>query len=258
MSKLNKYEYLRDVEATQILMGFGSYVEADEEEKRITDINSNFISMMKSTIQLNPSIEFKKLHNDLKQYTSSYDLVVLKNEEIFEKLVSYINEENQKYNPVVIITVIDLLIALIKDLRSEISFDKLVALDLFQKVINLIDVRNLELMDQVFTFFCHCFKYLLPMITQNLDKFYSIYFQVLHFRNKHIRKFATESFSYILRKLSNDKNFDKIMNLCFKPIHKPYNYLQLEVQNSTKNDVEMEPEQQPNDSSSESEKGKFA
>jgi hypothetical protein len=67
-------------------MGFGSYDSDDEGRVQLT---SNFLSMMSSALRLNiskhPSLA--RLLVDLRDYTSSYNLVVLKKDEIVQKLL---------------------------------------------------------------------------------------------------------------------------------------------------------------------------
>lgn len=148
-----RYGYSREDEATRYLMGFGSYEHEDEER---VQLSSNFISMIYDAPKLNASMEFKKLHSELQQYISSFNLVLLKKDEIIEKLMGAVDiQDGKAKDPKLVISVIDLLIALIKDLRNEISFETLFIDQIFPKIITVIDVVELELLEQISKYFNH-------------------------------------------------------------------------------------------------------
>jgi len=69
--------------------------------------------------------------------------------------------------------VLELLIALIKDLRQEAYPD--FRDQIMPQVIQVIDTQNLNIMDKVFTLFSFCFKYLLKPIRDDIINFYSIF-----------------------------------------------------------------------------------
>ena len=90
-------------------------------------------------------------------------------------------------------------------------------------------------------FFSYCFKYMMPTILKNFDKFYKIYFEVLKHKNKFVKKFAAESFSYVLRKAKKESLAKMVNSVCLKPMKKPYKYLTLS-KSKVSGDVEMTPE----------------
>jgi hypothetical protein len=106
-----------------------------------------------------------------------------------------------------------LLIALIKDLRGELSFETIFTKEIFPKIITCLDVTQVELLEQIILFFSHCFKYMLPVLLKNFDKFYKSYFALINHKNVFIRRYASESFSYILRKIYSDgsKSSDELV-----------------------------------------------
>jgi hypothetical protein len=73
--------------------------------------------------------------------------------------------------------------------------------ELLPTVISLLDCSNLPLLDAVFSLLSFSFKYLLNPIREDLTRFYSIYVELLQHKNKFVRKFAAQSFSYVLRKV---------------------------------------------------------
>lgn len=86
-----RYGHLREDEATRYLMGFGSY-DSDDESK--VQLSSNFISMMNSVLKMNKSTAFKLLHTQLSEYTSSYNFIVLKKDELVDMMMKFIDEQN--------------------------------------------------------------------------------------------------------------------------------------------------------------------
>lgn len=102
---------------------------------------------------------------------------------------------------------------MIKDLRGELSFETIFTKEIFPKIITCLDVTQVELLEQIILFFSHCFKYMLPVLLKNFDKFYKSYFALINHKNVFIRRYASESFSYILRKIYSDgsKSSDELV-----------------------------------------------
>lgn len=105
--------------------------------------------------------------------------------------------------------IIDLVIALVKDLRQDIypAFMH----EILPVVIGILDCSNLPLLDAVFSLLSFSFKYLLNPIREDLKNFYSIFVELLLHRNKFVRKFASQSFSYVLRKVKFSHELIKIL-----------------------------------------------
>ena len=83
------------------------------------------------------------------------------------------------------------------------------------EAITLIDVQNVQLLDKIFTLFSFSFKYLIKEIRADIKNFYELFGHLLMHKNKHLRKFAAQSFSYVLRK--STINF-QMLKLIFKPL----------------------------------------
>ena len=96
--------------------------------------------------------------------------------------------------------VLELIIALIKDLRQDL-YEEFV-MRIMPTVIEVIDVQNLGLLDKVFTLLSYSFKYLLKQIRGDIVRFYGIFHVMLLHKNKHLRHFAAQSFSHVLRKMT--------------------------------------------------------
>jgi hypothetical protein len=71
-------------------------------------------------------------------------------------------------------------------------------------------------------------KYLLKPIKEDIQNFYSVYSELLVSKNKYVRKFAAQSFSYVIRKV---KFNEKLYKLIIKHIY---------AEDDVENDVIME------------------
>jgi hypothetical protein len=69
-------------------------------------------------------------------------------------------------------------------------------------------------------FFSHVFKFLLPTILKNFPQFFTLYYPLLSHSHKFIKKYASESFSYILRKC-NPSNLPSLISICISPLKNP-------------------------------------
>lgn len=70
--------------------------------------------------------------------------------------------------------------------------------------INLLDAENLQTMDKVFQLLSFAFKFLIKPIRENIRDVFSVYIVLLEHKNRFIRKFSAQSFSFVLRKVTID------------------------------------------------------
>lgn len=142
-------------------------------------------------------MEFKKVFKDIDQLAFSFPLVILNKKRIITKLLSHL--QNPQLKPVYH-SILELLVALVKDLRQEIYHEFLN--QILPSVILVLDAQNLQLLDGVFSFLSFSFKYLLKPIKEDIANFYIVYSELLKHKNRFVRKFAAQSFSYVLRKVA--------------------------------------------------------
>lgn len=69
----------------------------------------------------------------------------------------------------------------------------------------------MKLLDSVFTLLSFCFKYLVKSIRANLGDVFGIYSELVCSKNSWVRKFACQSFSYVLRKVTFDHKLIKML-----------------------------------------------
>lgn len=82
-------------------------------------------------------------------------------------------------------------------------------------VIGALDISNVILVDKIFTLMSFGVKYLTKSIKDDLENFFAIYVEMLAHRNKFIKKFAAQSFCYVVRKLPFD---ERLLKIIFKPV----------------------------------------
>jgi hypothetical protein len=223
-------DYLAIDKLAQRLAGIG--YDSDEQQ----DQESAFIALVQNGPKITALSELKHLY-------VSYNLVVAKKDEIIEKLLDALEiEDGQAKEPKVAMFILDLFVALIKDMRKFIDFSTLFLDKIFPKVISMITIFDQDLLEKIMQFFSFTFKYMMPTILKNFDKFFQSYFPVLNHNNKFVKKFAAESFSYVLRKAKKEHVPKMINSVCLKPLRKPYKYLEL-AKNEVHGEADMEIEQ---------------
>jgi hypothetical protein len=156
----------------------------------------------------NRTLEFKTVFSNLEPLCFSHALILLNKKAIVKKLLSYLRNDN--YENVLKGCVLELFIALIKDLRQDI-YTEFVQL-ILPSVIEVLDVTNLLLLDKIFTLFSYSMKYLLKQVRSDVANFWSIFHILLAHRNKHLRHFAAQSFSHVLRKITVDHSLISIIH----------------------------------------------
>lgn len=154
----SSFDHLIDENADDLIRN------ADEEEEQM---RSNFIEYLRSEKMNNRTLDFKRVYEELEPLTFSHALIVLNKNQIVSKLLDFLNPQRKQKSgsttdaaeSVLSGNVMELFIALIKDLRSELYEE--FALKILPGVIEVIDVQNLDLLDKIFTLFSYSFKYLL-------------------------------------------------------------------------------------------------
>ena len=158
---------------------------------------SNFIQLLRAEKFKNHTPEFNKVFRDIETLCFSYPLLILNKTKIVQKLLHYMDNEELKS---VRGTVLEMCIALIKDLRHDIYEEFLH--EILPKALEVLDADNLLTMDKVFQLLSFAFKYLIKPIKENIRAVFSVYIVLLEHKNRFIRKFSAQSFSYVLRKVT--------------------------------------------------------
>ncbi|KAI7792184.1 putative small subunit processome component 20-like protein [Triplophysa rosa] len=84
--------------------------------------------------------------------------------------------------------------------------------DFFIIITSLLDKQDTEVLEGAFTCLSYLYKYLWRMMVKDMDKIYSLYSKLLAHKKDHIRNFAAESFSFLMRKVVD---YDALFTLMF-------------------------------------------
>ena len=134
---------------------YGNRVETKDDDFS----SSNFIELLQAERAKALSQEFKKVFAEIEGLCISYPLLILNKKKVIKKLLAFLSTDQLK---VVHCSVLDLCIALVKDLRQDVYEEFLY--EMLPKVIEAIDGTNLPLMDKVFQLLSFSFKFLVKPI----------------------------------------------------------------------------------------------
>jgi U3 small nucleolar RNA-associated protein 20 len=176
---------------------------AADEKKAAADLTSasHFLTQFYKCRELDSSAHFNQFSKQIQPLIQSFPLVLLNKNKIINIILAGLQVENTLALP----SLLQLLPVLAKDLRHEIypQFPS-ITMTLLELISNyLTDSTSLEL---IFTSIMFLFKFLLKQLVQDIEYIYhNFYKQILQHRKVYIRRFAAESFAYLLRKLKNNQ-----------------------------------------------------
>uniref|UniRef100_A0A3Q3F398 UTP20 small subunit processome component n=1 Tax=Kryptolebias marmoratus TaxID=37003 RepID=A0A3Q3F398_KRYMA len=88
--------------------------------------------------------------------------------------------------------------------------------DFFLLITSLLDTKDTELLEWAFTCLSYLYKYLWRLMVKDMTNIY-LYSTLLEHKKEHIRKFAAESFSFLMRKVPD---LDGLLNLMFSDLER--------------------------------------
>lgn len=193
------------------------------------DSESNFLTILNREKVLNTSEEFRVLESELKQYTQSY-LIFINNSDkilkIFSEKLKIKIEEKVKNFPF-IISLMEILTGLIKDLRDE-TYDEFLD-NIFPNLIKLIsETQKVEVIEKTFAVLVNIFKFLQNAILKprNFSNFFFLFSELIFSKIKYIRKFTCESISYLIKNLDENK-LGEIILIILNPFINPEKYFDM-------------------------------
>jgi hypothetical protein len=145
-------------------------------------LQSNFIAFLKTEKMNNRTVDFKRVFVDLEPLAYSHALVVLNKRQLVTKLLKHLKPLPANAQVGVALAasdsvikgkVLDLIVALVKDLRQDI-YKEFVEL-IMPAAIAVVDVQNVALLDSVFTLFSFSFKFLLKPIRDDIENFFEVF-----------------------------------------------------------------------------------
>ncbi|XP_029350573.1 small subunit processome component 20 homolog isoform X2 [Echeneis naucrates] len=143
---------------------------------------------------LNLTEHFKIFLKEVANKSQSFNMLVFHQNAIVESLKTHLAVKNSlAYQPL-----LDLVVQLARDLQADFypHFP-----DFFILITSLLDTKDTEVLEWAFTCLSYLYKYLWRLMVKDMTNIYSLYSTLLAHKKEHIRKFAAESFSFLMRKV---------------------------------------------------------
>uniref|UniRef100_A0A673BJE7 UTP20 small subunit processome component n=1 Tax=Sphaeramia orbicularis TaxID=375764 RepID=A0A673BJE7_9TELE len=166
----------------------GSYAE---------EVETYFSEGLTKWRDLNLTEHFTTFLKEVSNKSQSFNMLVFHQKTIVQSLKTHLAVKNSlAYQPL-----LDLVVQLARDLQTDFypHFP-----DFFILITSLLDTKDTEVLEWAFTCLSYLFKYLWRLMLKDMVNIYSLYSTLLAHKKEHIRKFAAESFSFLMRKVSSD------------------------------------------------------
>ena len=166
-------------------------------------LGSFFYDELENLRYLERSKEFLQFYHEVIDVSQTLPLILHNMNKIVGSMLKRLGSKN--LNAIIL----KLFAPLIRDCQSEIF--PIFCQDILMKLLSMIDIKNIDILEDIFMVLAYALKYLFQKIMKEFKSFFDIYFfQLFGHRNKHIRKFAAESFSYIFKKTPKNELQNKL------------------------------------------------
>uniref|UniRef100_A0A8C0NGB6 UTP20 small subunit processome component n=1 Tax=Canis lupus familiaris TaxID=9615 RepID=A0A8C0NGB6_CANLF len=169
------------------------------------EVETYFFEGLLKWRELNLTEHFGKFYKEVIDKCQSFNQLVYHQNEIVQSLKTHLQIKNSfAYQPL-----LDLVVQLARDLQMDFypHFQ-----DFFLTITSILETQDTELLEWAFTSLSYLYKYLWRQMVKDMSNIYSMYSTLLAHKKLHIRNFAAESFTFLMRKVS-DKN--ALFNLMF-------------------------------------------
>ncbi|XP_014635798.1 PREDICTED: small subunit processome component 20 homolog isoform X1 [Ceratotherium simum simum] len=169
------------------------------------EVETYFFESLLKWRELNLTEHFGKFYKEVIDKCQSFNQLVYHQNEIVQSLKTHLQVKNSyAYQPL-----LDLVVQLARDLQTDFypHFQ-----DFFLTITSILETQDTELLEWAFTSLSYLYKYLWRLMVKDMSNIYSMYSTLLAHKKLHIRNFAAESFTFLMRKVS-DKN--GLFNLMF-------------------------------------------
>ncbi|XP_051911593.1 small subunit processome component 20 homolog [Hippocampus zosterae] len=177
----------------------GSYAE---------EVETYFFEGLTKWKDLNVTENFTTFLKEVSNKCQSFNMLVFHQKSIVESLKTHLAVTSSlAYQPL-----LDLVVRLARDLQTDFypHFP-----DFFTLITAMLDTKDTEVLEWVFTCLSYLYKYLWRLMVKDMDNIYSLYSKLLEHKKEHIRKFAAESFAFLMRKVSD---LDALLSLVFSDL----------------------------------------
>ncbi|XP_015982509.2 small subunit processome component 20 homolog isoform X1 [Rousettus aegyptiacus] len=169
------------------------------------EVETYFFEGLLKWRELNLTEHFGKFYKEVIDKCQSFNQLVYHQNEIVQSLKAHLQIKNSfAYQPL-----LDLVVQLARDLQTDFypHFQ-----DFFLTITSILETQDTELLEWAFTSLSYLYKYLWRLMVKDMSSIYSMYSTLLAHKKLHIRNFAAESFTFLMRKVT-DKN--GLFNLMF-------------------------------------------
>ncbi|KAF0294971.1 Small subunit processome component 20 [Amphibalanus amphitrite] len=165
------------------------------------DADTFFFEELQKWVDLNLTEHYADFQNELGPDVQSFAQLLHRKDEIIELLKKHLSVENS----LALQPLLALLSALARDLRADLG-PQFPAL--FELLCRLLDTRDPERLQWLFTCLAHLYKQLWRHLVANIEQTYRMYRQLLSGgRPDHVVRFAAESFAFVCRKVKDKSKF---------------------------------------------------
>ncbi|XP_071357681.1 small subunit processome component 20 homolog isoform X2 [Trachinotus anak] len=163
----------------------GSYAE---------EVETYFSEGLTKWRDLNLTEHFTTFLKEVSNKSQSFNMLVFHQKMIVESLKTHLAVKNSLASQ----PLLDLVVQLARDLQTDFypHFP-----DFFILITSLLDTKDTEVLEWAFTCLSYLYKYLWRLMVKDMTNIYSLYSTLLAHKKEHIRKFAAESFSFLMRKV---------------------------------------------------------
>ncbi|XP_037315787.2 small subunit processome component 20 homolog isoform X2 [Pungitius pungitius] len=177
----------------------GSYAE---------EVETYFSEGLTKWRDLNLTEHFTTFLKEVSNHSQSFNMLVFHQKTIVASLKTHLAVKNSlAYEPL-----LDLVVQLARDLQTDFypHFP-----DFFLLITSILETSETEVLEWAFTCLSYLYKYLWRLMVKDMTNIYSLYSTLLEHKKEHIRKFAAESFSFLMRKVPD---IDALLSLVFSDL----------------------------------------
>ncbi|XP_072511808.1 small subunit processome component 20 homolog [Notamacropus eugenii] len=174
------------------------------------EVETYFYEGLQKWRELNLTEHFGKFYKEVVGKCQSFNQLVYHQGEIALSLKTHLQiKHSLAYQPL-----LDLVVQLARDLQTDFypNFK-----DFFLAITAILETQDTELLEWAFTSLSYLYKYLWRLMVKDMPSIYSLYSTLLAHHKLHIRNFAAESFTFLMRKVSDQ---DSLFNLMFVDLGK--------------------------------------
>ncbi|XP_051886024.1 small subunit processome component 20 homolog isoform X2 [Pristis pectinata] len=169
------------------------------------EVETYFYEGLEKWRELNCTEHFVKFHKEVSGRSQSFNQLVYHQNAVVESLKSHLQIKNSMaYQPL-----LDLVVQLARDLQTDFypHFR-----DFFVIITSLLNTQDTDVLEWAFTCLSYLYKYLWRLMVKDITNIYSLYSSLLCHSKEHIRRFAAESFAFLMRKVPDHS---ALFNLVF-------------------------------------------